>query len=258
MRHQPSRSRQPSASKKTASISSEQELTTCRFYADPVVTLLIGESDTPFYVHLNLLCDASHFFKAAFMGDFKESSEKTMRLPEDDESILELFVDWLYYQCYEMIPEEDARNGDSEGEGNSFHQAFRLYVFADKYEVFKLKRLVIEKIFAVCVQRAECGGSGPAITLITYAYEHTTQDSGLRKLLADWYAWAGDAIWFKSPSTQAFLRQKPEFSADINLSFAINVQKGPDYEPFKRDMPEDYYDKEADQEKGDDSRQEKK
>lgn len=196
-----------------------------------MVTLLVGESEKPFYVHLDLLCDASEFFRAAFKGNFQESSEKTMRLPEDDESIFELFVDWLYYQRY-----DDHDRG--KGWADKSDQEVRFFVFADKYQVSKLKRLIIGKIFA------GASGRGPALSLVSWAYEHTTRDSGLRKLLADWHAWMGDRKWFERPAVQEFLRRQPDFSADINLSFLKKIEKGPKHQVFSGDMPEEYYDEE--------------
>ena len=61
-----------------------------RFYEVSTVALILRENQKSFYVHLDLLCDTSPFFKAAFTKNFKETFEKEMSLPEDDESIFEL------------------------------------------------------------------------------------------------------------------------------------------------------------------------
>ncbi len=54
--------------------------------------------------------------KLAFTESFKESAEKTIRLPEDKESIVELLVDWVYHQGFKMLPEvlefEEEEDGD--------------------------------------------------------------------------------------------------------------------------------------------------
>ena len=216
-----------------------------------MVTLLVGKSEKPFYVHVDRLCETSSFFKAAFASQFKESLEKMMKLPEDDESTFLLFIDWLYYRRYEMLPElddddedddddddadDDSGEDEEEDEGDRFLQAFRLFVLAEKYHVPNLKRLVIKRLFAdgnVC-------RSGPSNASVAYVYAHTTRSSGLRKLVADWHAWRIDRRWFERRKNKAFLRRQPDFSTDLNLSFAKNLVKGPTYNPFAEDMPEEY------------------
>lgn len=226
-------------------------LTAYRFYETPTVTLLVGKSEKPFYIHLNLLCDASSFFRAAFTGDFKESSEEMMKLPEDDESIFSLFIDWLYHQRYEMLPEQDHDDSDDDDdnadddnveyegcEGDRFHQAFQLFVLAEKYDVSNLKSLIIERLFAegsVCIW-------SPSDASIAYLYAHTTRSSGIRRLVADWCAWRLHPRWFERRRNQAFLRRQPEFSTDVIVSFGKNLDQGPDYNPFERKTPKEYKD----------------
>lgn len=233
----PKRESQVSGPCQEVRVFAKQMLMTHRFYEDPTVTLIVGENKKPFYVHLNTLCDASPFFKAAFTGGFKESFEKTMQLPEDEESIFELFVDWLYYRRYTMLPEED---DDDEDDDNRFMQAFRLFVLAEKYGVSKLKSLVIETLFAA--ERESENIRGPGTASIAYAYEHTTQESVLRKLLADAHVWNLKLNWYKRPQVQAFLRKQPDFATDVILSLAKHLPRPHvHYNPFEKgDVPEEY------------------
>ena len=249
----------------------------CRFYKDSVVTIFVDKSKRPFHLHLDLLCDASPFFKAAFAGNFKEASEKTMQLPDDHESTFELFADWLYCQRYEMLPREDDdhkddQDADAEGgvtdEGvnddetknqdddddddedddndrdkdeKRYMQAFRLFVFADKYNVCKLKSNVIEALLEDF--RGPETTSLP-MTTITYAYEHTAQGSGLRRLLADSQACLGFEC-FEIPEVKAFLQDQSDFAVDIIISFAKKFQGKQTWtrNPFKDTRPEEYIDK---------------
>ena len=224
--------------------STVQVLIPHRFGNVSTVTLVVGEKKTPFHLHMDILCEASSFFKAAFLGNFKESSEKTMQLTEDDEDTFELFVNWLYGQRYEMLPEVK-RDGDEVGVKERFLPAFRLYVLADKFEVFKLKSLIIEALFAGLAVAKWC----PSEASVAYAYEHTTQCSGLRKILADFHGWKVRLGWYQLPDGQAFLRQQPDFATDLAVIFTKRIEKGPGYNPFEGDMPEEYKDKDQGQEK---------
>ena len=233
-------------------------LTAYRFHEAPVVTLFVGMSQKPFYVHVDLLCETSSFFKAAFTGDFKESADKTMQLPEDNEKIFSLLIDCLYQQRYEMPPESDDDDEDSDDdsdgiddgkhENNRFYQVFRLFVLAEKYGVPSLKWLLIKALFA---QAGIDGEHGPTNASIGYLYEHTTQSSGIRKLVADWHTWGIDLGWYENSETPAFLQQQPEFSTDLNLRFAKTLKQRQilSYNPFEGDIPEEYGDKEPEQEK---------
>ena len=67
------------------------------FFTGPVVTVEVGADKVVYTVHRNLICDASPFFEAAFMGStsFKESSERTISQPEDDADIFDIFSEFL-------------------------------------------------------------------------------------------------------------------------------------------------------------------
>lgn len=174
-----------------------------------------------------------------------------MKLPEDDESIFSLFIDCLYHQRYEMLPEPDRDDSDDdddnaddddgeyeEDENDRFLQAFQLFALAEKYDVSNLKSLIIEKLFAEGRACIWC----PSPASIAYLYAHTTRSSGIRRLVADWFAWRLQPGWFEHQKNQAFLRRQPEFSVDVNVGFGKNIDQGPDYNPFVGEMPEEYKD----------------
>ena len=168
-----------------------------------------------------------------------------MRLPEDDENLFSLFTDWLYYQRYKMLPEPDDADGsnaedddmdDEEDESNRFHQVFRLFVLAEKYDVPNLKWLLTKTLFA----DANTCRVGPSNASVNWLYGHTAQSAGIRRLVADWHAWRMDRVHFEFPKFRALLIKHPEFSADINLSYGKNIAKGSKYDPFAGAMPDEY------------------
>ncbi|KAF6233376.1 hypothetical protein HO173_008308 [Letharia columbiana] len=114
-----------------------------KFCEVSTVTLFVGKSKKPFYVHRQPLCDASPVLQGSTRRKVSKRGSEKQRCTseEDDESTFELFVDWLYCQRYEMLP-DDGDDEDDEGDhvDERFLQPFRLFVFADKYDVCKLKR----------------------------------------------------------------------------------------------------------------------
>lgn len=181
-------------------------LTLCRFGAVLTVTILVGKDKTPFQVHHDQLCEASAFFKAAFEGQFRESSEKTMDLPEEDEHLFDLFVQWLYRGHYEIPPK------GTEAPGERFMELVKLYVLADRYDVVDLRSLLITKLFEMYKVP---NGILPGMVTVAYAYEHVSRTSGLRRLLADWYTEKVGFSWFNSEVAQEWFREHPEVAAAV-------------------------------------------
>lgn len=76
---------------------------------DLIVTLYVSNDRAVFRVHQNLLCNASPVFQAALAGTFKESSDNSMDLPEEDVAAVNRLVQWLYtkrYQLGDLRPEK--------------------------------------------------------------------------------------------------------------------------------------------------------
>ena len=210
-----------------------RSLTVSRWGDIATVTLIVGESQTVFQLHEKELFEVSTFFEAAFNSKFKESSERTMTLPEDDVETFEEFAEWLYRRSYAISP--------ASLPGPRFMALLKLFVLADKYQVTDLKNIVTEKMFASAKNRETVPSTGE----IAYAYAHTVQSSGIRRLLADWYACRIDLMLFENPTFQTFLRKHPSCATDFSISLAKRVVRGKSADPFTFIMPEEYKDKES-------------
>ena len=156
----------------------------------------------------------------------------SMSLPEEEERMFDLFTQWLYNKGYEVLPRHD------EAKGERFMEPVKLYVLADKYDVTDLKNHVITKLFAL--GNGECT---PDSATVAYAYEHTPQNSRLRKLLADWWACRVDLPWFRSEGAQGWLKEHPEVACAVISSFANTMSKETQTNVFvKVGMVEEYKD----------------
>ena len=206
-----------------------------RFCEVPTVTLLVGKSKKAFYVHQEQLCEVSPFFKAAFTSEFREGSEKKMDLVEENEDTFDRFIQWLYSQQYE-IP--------GGGTGSSgFTEPLRLFVLAEKFDIRKLKNLLMTKMFAAAKQ----GSARPSRSATAYTYNHTPPSSIIRRLLADWFACKVITPSYRDNTYQDWFRSHPEIVTDIMLSFARNISRTHWKNTFKGDMPEEYKEKEPGQ-----------
>ena len=143
-----------------------------------------------------------------------------MTLPEDDDFVFELFVDWIYHGHYDL-PLADTPGHDL----FTYKRRVQLFILADKYDVPKLKSHVFSELF----YNIKEGPYSPSNHTITYAYEHTFQNSVIRKLLADHIAceWSSDV--FENPKNQGWLRAHPDISMDVIISL---VRHRTDWQTF--------------------------
>jgi len=101
----------------------------------------IGDLDVmSYYVHKDLLCWYSLYFKKALRGSFKEADDKVMHL--DDADVAGIFVNWLYTQS---LPEEDdARIQDCNRGWTSL--LTETYIFGDRYDVPELRKHAMDSL----------------------------------------------------------------------------------------------------------------
>ena len=132
-----------------------------------------------------------------------------MTLPEDDESIFNDFVDWLYRGRYD-IPRPSQVD-------DMFLRPVQLFVLADKYGVPDLQGLVFEQMSKLIKSDT---ASGPSLDTVAYAYEHTYQNAEIRQILVDAMVWNRDDGWYQQAENQTWLRAHPDIATDVIVRFA--------------------------------------
>ena len=60
------------------------------------VTVLVGKNERRFVAHQDILCRSSTFFQAACSGNWRESKEKLVRLPEQSSGAFSIYLHWCY------------------------------------------------------------------------------------------------------------------------------------------------------------------
>ena len=181
-----------------------------------MVTLLVGEEETPFNIHMDLLCEASPFFKSAFMGagNFKETVSKSMKLPEDDPATMDRMIQWIYFGYFPVDSEIETKSSDQLQEVlmASVMQFMTLYVAADKYGMIELKNdsfhRMCDLVYKKKVDLTRDEG------LVGYIYENTIEGSKLRAFLLAWHVSYGPQ-YFKTHWTEKEVHDHPGFTADV-------------------------------------------
>jgi len=150
-----------------------------------VIQVGTGAGVHHFHIHQDLICGQSPFFRAALNGDWKESKERKVKLPEDDPDAFHLYSNWLYHNT--LISNNDSECRFKFDECRLLGKA---YVLGDKLGDFEFMEVVMDGIMDI-------GRRSPIslTTLITTAYDHTPVASPLRCLLIDVYRFEGNRIW---------------------------------------------------------------
>jgi hypothetical protein len=153
------------------------------------VKVILSASNECFVVHEELLTCYSRFFRAAFDGKFKEAKEKKITLEWSRGNTVEFCMHWLYHQRFlDKIPSEypDLAKQWSKPDDAcacNVEQLVHLYVFADKYEIPKLRHACIDEFYLLFE-----GEATPALATaatVRIAYENLSANSPLCRLLVE-------------------------------------------------------------------------
>lgn len=136
-----------------------------------VVQVKVGPEKT-FVNHKGILCRSAAYFKAALEGEFKESKDEVLELPEDDPVVFSHFELWLYtgniLESHESV------------EDIGWDILTKIYLFGDARGIPELQNeaidLYIDKNHAI---------HEIATNQLNFIYENTLENSPLRKLLVD-------------------------------------------------------------------------
>ena len=193
---------------------------------DSVVTLYVSNDREVFYIHRSLLCKASPVFKAAFAGKFRESSDFSMDLPDEDVGSLNRLVQWLYTKSYEV--------DDYDSEEHVLARVWqlaRLNALADKYDIVTLRNDIVDKFFAIFNRGKAANMPKFPTKLAEYVYTNSSKRCALRDLLAAVYCWKVPHSWYSEVGVKDDLNSIPGFGVDIAIAMAQKLSgKG---DPFR-------------------------
>ena len=192
------------------------------------MTLYVGADKSVFHVHQNLLFDASPVFKAAFSGNFREASERSMPLPDDDKDLIGSMIKWLYTKKLHLtIPVS------KETSNVCYMELAKLNALAEKYDILSLRNDIIDEFFEL--SKSPKNFQPPQIPPIKHVYDTTSERSSLRKLMVAWYAYHINFAWYERDITKDTLAEiSPDFAIDLAIELGLR-QKYPNRKsPFTR------------------------
>ena len=135
---------------------------------DEIVEVKVGSGlkKKTFKVHRGILCYYSAYFEAALKGKFAEAKTGVIELEEEDVTIFEHFIVWLYSRRFK-------RSSDDQ---ENFYVICKLWLFGDRRQIPLLSNTMIDALREEIV--AQWLVPTAQLHLI---FESTTAQSNLRK-----------------------------------------------------------------------------
>ena len=153
------------------------------------ITVVVGPSESRFFVHSTVLEKSSEFFRAALKPQWIEG-QHDVKLPEDDPCAFKIYAKWLY-------------TGNMGNMGKlDYPSLVRMYVLAEKLIDPTFQDLFINAIVARSRKGDKDGMvwvPGPACS--SFAYQHTMPESPVRRLMVSFYLVHGGPTRMKDGPT---------------------------------------------------------
>lgn len=196
----------------------------------PTVRLIVGEENMPFYVHLDVICNESSVFKAAFLEHLEKlliwhylwTFQTMTSSPLSEWSMCEL----AKWSCKDVKTTANRR----------YWQLAKLNTLADKYNIIGLSNDIIDQLY---ILRFE--GCSPKPDVVNYVYDNMTENSSFRKLPIACYVWDIDTKCYQNAIVRKWLLGVSEMAIDLAIAFGINASDPTQRNPFECDKSTYYH-----------------
>lgn len=155
------------------------------------IVVLVGKDETRFVVHQNLICERSDFFRAACEGDWRESSEKVVRLPEADIEPFSIYVAWLYTSNVDASSELLINQGpkyvtalDNTDRELILERLTDAYLLGDMLQDVKFRNALVDEVMAL----VEALKWLPDVEALEDTWDRLPHGSTMAKLWVDYVA----------------------------------------------------------------------
>ncbi|KAF2256438.1 hypothetical protein BU26DRAFT_513266 [Trematosphaeria pertusa] len=146
-----------------------------------MVIIHVGAELTPYVVHRDLVCQCSPYFKALFLGHFRERTTRTTTCPDVEDADFRRFLGWLYNPRRDDLASRLAPHIRLWTQRFSCATLLRLYVFADAYDIPQIRDDIVAHFFDVMAVKL----SLPSYGLINAAFARLPANSPLCRLVVD-------------------------------------------------------------------------
>ncbi|KAI9676800.1 MAG: hypothetical protein M1829_002895 [Trizodia sp. TS-e1964] len=203
------------------SLSQATPATAAKEYFQDAITVLVGPTEDSFAVHKAPVCEVSPFFRAALDGNFRESKEGIIKLPDEDPKIFGCFLHWLYNKRLRTPTDGIDVLDKTNKKVIPWMVLIQLYLLGERLQVAGFKNAAVD---ALALKSAKGQEALPAAHAIHHAYENTHDSSPLRRLLVDLFIWRSTAATLEHDETRDALPR--DFFVDLATSAMRLIEDG--------------------------------
>jgi hypothetical protein len=168
-----------------------------------------------FYVHKKILCKTSIFFQNATKPEWSGPLPRPIDLTDENPRVFQAYLHWLYSQqvATETKLGNCCLNADGEQPEMQYDLLGRSYLLGEKLMDSTYQDAVMKAI----THTATIGCSFPGDYWVRLAYKRTTASSPLRKILVDFWVWAGRNTWVEDGNVVK--NTGKDFAKDVIAAF---------------------------------------
>ncbi|KAI7081684.1 hypothetical protein KC356_g8962 [Hortaea werneckii] len=171
-----------------------------RSFGGAITTLTVGEKGTEYKVHEAFLCENSAFFASASKAEWKEDEEHRVPLPDDDPSVVDMYVNWLY------TGKIFCRHSQDERRTSEYKLLISGYEFGEKVQDDGFRNAVVDSLIHAAATPNKAGQCWyPGLSMVDKAYKATPEGSPLRRLITTFYLNCGNDNWLRGDMNREFL-----------------------------------------------------
>lgn len=206
-----------------------------RFDNSTSVVVHVGAENTTFNIPREPICKASGYFRAVFeSGDFKETSEKALTLPDYEPETFDQFLSYVYNGRSVDTAPFDVLSAEEKWLRYSI-----LYSLADYLQANRLKNSIVGILYRLCVlTNHNRKPSGITEKVIEYVFDNTVHGCGIRRLMVAQYIWGSKYEAFRQPEAledlhAAMTGLHEDFLAELAAEAMRRVWDGKTRDPMK-------------------------
>lgn len=177
-----------------------------------IVTVRVGDPTTDFYIHEQLLCEHSPFFRNGMKRGRRKAKERVIHLPDDKVKIFTIYHMWLYFGYIFTRSKDEEKNASSTSSTAEWELLFDSYIFGMKIHDSNFKDALMDAI----INKMNTIDKFPE--KVQQVYQNTPQNSPARRLLVEVCLYYDSEAFIQTAAGNA------EYLQDVALAF-MNAKK---------------------------------
>ena len=204
-----------------------------------MITLLVGPNEEKFVVHGTQLKSTSDFFVAALKKEWAEGQERTVKLPEEDPTMLTHYLAFAYDGSISDVKAIPEPFEDCEALQDHFTHLCNLYLVGERLQDKNIRNRIIDKFFELTrLSDSDNCSYYPSGAEAKIIYGGTTAGAPMRRLLIDTTVATGRESWVDDGDDL-----DPQWVRDVAKGLLRAVSVYDELEEFRCEdlTAEDYY-----------------